>query len=572
MPKTHGSRFWCNIQASREVNYPRHRIGSRDELTKKLYSITGVRKEFIYSYDDHVSKSSSNHIPFHGGIFNLAYSADGSVLVAATERKSLLFFDPLTHKLTSTIEKAHMNSVNYVKFLDDRLFASCSDDFTVGLWDIRNTRTKLKSLQGHSYWVKNIEYDSSKGLLLSSSYDGCVNMWDINHTKEQPDVPLNDAVRSGEADNYQTEVVYDHERILYLSCIMRMRLTPDSSKMVICTSEGYIMVIHDLDLENLTSDLTGFQSDLYRLMQKGHSCGLDFGSWYNKLFTAKRNRVELISDFPDENEAHSITSLDVHPHSWSILSRNISRDENSEWSCVHDIIGDKYPTELVPINLPKEHIVPFCEQRNSNRVTLVSPSRTPPNPRDQVRVEPLDPITGYDESPFSSSASSSSFTSTITSPVNSITESSPHVSPVVIISARTLNRRAHATILNPNTSYRPISAASAPVTRIYKNVPRLSHYTPETNVGQGYIKELCFSADGRLVCSPQDHGYRILAFNDSCSELSDLTSRATPSTLHEVRQIQPHSNYVVTTKFSPTHATIASGCLNGRVVFSQPVL
>jgi len=31
--------------------------------------------------------------------------------------------------------------------------------------------------------------------------------------------------------------------------------------------EGYMMVIHDLDLANLAADLNGFQSDLYRLMQ-----------------------------------------------------------------------------------------------------------------------------------------------------------------------------------------------------------------------------------------------------------------------------------------------------------------
>lgn len=27
----------------------------------------------------------------------------------------------------------------------------------------------------------------------------------------------------------------------------------------------------------------------------------------------------------------------VHPQGWCVLSRNISNDENSEWTCVHDI-------------------------------------------------------------------------------------------------------------------------------------------------------------------------------------------------------------------------------------------
>lgn len=38
-----------------------------------------------------------------------------------------------------------------------------------------------------------------------------------------------------------------------------MRLLPDASKMVICTTGGYLMVIHDLDLETLPTDLYGFK-------------------------------------------------------------------------------------------------------------------------------------------------------------------------------------------------------------------------------------------------------------------------------------------------------------------------
>lgn len=45
-------------------------------------------------------------------------------------------------------------------------------------------------------------------------------------------------------------------------------MSSDHSKMVISTSEGYLMVIHDLDLRTLNEDLKDFQSDLYRLMQK----------------------------------------------------------------------------------------------------------------------------------------------------------------------------------------------------------------------------------------------------------------------------------------------------------------
>lgn len=58
------------------------------------------------------------------------------------------------------------------------LFATCSDDRTVKLWDMRNMDKELQILQGHSNWVKNIEYVDGK--LLTSGFDGNIIMWDYN--------------------------------------------------------------------------------------------------------------------------------------------------------------------------------------------------------------------------------------------------------------------------------------------------------------------------------------------------------------------------------------------------------
>ena len=48
---------------------------------------------------------------------------------------------------------------------------------------------------------------------------------------------------------------------------MRMRLTPGSDKMVISTMHGYLVVVHDLDLQHMSEDLAGFKPNMYRLMQ-----------------------------------------------------------------------------------------------------------------------------------------------------------------------------------------------------------------------------------------------------------------------------------------------------------------
>lgn len=98
---------------------------------------------------------------------------------------------------------------------------------------------------------------------------------------------------------------------------------------------------------------------------------------------------------------------------------------------------------------------------------------------------------------------------------------------------------------------------------------RLTHYIEEANVGRGYIKELCFSPDGRLICSPYGYGVRLLAFDEHCAELTDCMPVRT-ALLREIRSIYSHSDVVLTSKFSPTHCQFASGCLSGRVALYQP--
>ena len=73
----------------------------------------------------------------------------------------------------------------YFRFLDSRTFATCSDDTTVALWDVRNLKQKMRTLRGHSNWVKNIEYAREEGLLVTSGFDGCIFTWDINSYTEQ---------------------------------------------------------------------------------------------------------------------------------------------------------------------------------------------------------------------------------------------------------------------------------------------------------------------------------------------------------------------------------------------------
>lgn len=106
--------------------------------------------------------------------------------------------------------------------------------------------------------------------------------------------------------------------------------------------------------------------------------------------------------------------------------------------------------------------------------------------------------------------------------------------------------------------------------KIHKNFNRLTHYIEEANVGRGFIKELCYSNDGRLICSPFSNGVRLLSFSPNCDELSTLQPKLPGIKLHEIGTNVSHSNIVLCTKFSPIHPLLVSGCLAGRILWYQP--
>jgi len=297
---------------------------------------------------------TQDHVPVSspGGIFNIEFNSDGKILAAACERKSILIFDPLTRKLVRTIENAHTDCVNCIRFLDSRTFATCSDDTTVALWDARNLKNRVRTLRGHSNWVKNIEYESRESLLVTSGFDGAIYTWDINQYQES-----------------QAEF----KKVFYTNGLMRMRLTPDSSKMVISTMNGYLVVVHDLDLHTMSEDLAGFKPNMYRLMQISGKA-LELAINYTSLFHTKRNRVEIISDFPEGNDAEVLSSLRLHPQGWVALSRNTSSDESTEWCTVHDI-------QSLPTNPDDDELI-------SNRTPLMWRSTTRDRPAQPIENDP----------------------------------------------------------------------------------------------------------------------------------------------------------------------------------------
>lgn len=107
--------------------------------------------------------------------------------------------------------------------------------------------------------------------------------------------------------------------------------------------------------------------------------------------------------------------------------------------------------------------------------------------------------------------------------------------------------------------------------KIIKNHPRLTYYVEEANLGKGFIKEVCFSTDGRIICSPYDKGIRLFAFNNNFNELSMCVPDYPQKLTMVAHYKEYHPEIVVSCKFSPRHCLLVSGCLGGQISWFQPV-
>lgn len=483
-----------NLLASRSLGL-RTPLGLTDAFISSIYN------SFDAINTPGAAEPEYNH--YQGGVFNLEFSLDGGLLVAACEGRQILLYDSGNQRLVHEVENAHYNCVNCIKFLSHNSFATGSDDSLINLWDVRNLRKPTKVLSGHTSWVKNIEWSEREKLMVTTAFDGTIRAWDLNDLDESFD------------------------KVFLMKGLMRMKLTPDGTKMVISTTNGYLIIIHDLNLHTLSKDLKAFRPDIYRLMQLGHQV-FPGATKYNYLFSPnqKRNRIEFIEDFP--NEAEVISSLQIHPYGWSAVTRNINGEENEEWTSVHDIqerdpkdyeeafeyveeceIGDESDGQHDPVRDLWMGFVPMAEFHTDND---------------------WHPRPGHGQE----------------------------------------TNRLHSGLIglqDPSSENRPEDK-----NKIVNNLKRLTHYVKEKNVGKSFIKVLAFSPDGRIICSPYGKGMRLLAFSDKCQELSDCVPEE-PRELKTVLEVNDyHRDIVVSCRFSPTHYQLVTGCLGSEIKWYQPVL
>ncbi|UZP43963.1 hypothetical protein NXS19_011775 [Fusarium pseudograminearum] len=105
-----------------------------------------------------------------------------------------------TNKAAVVAKRGHLDAINALAFNPNSevLVATASADKTIGIWDLRNVKEKVHTLEGHNDAVTSLAWHPTEaGILGSASYDRRIIFWDLSRVGEeqlpddQDDGPLN---------------------------------------------------------------------------------------------------------------------------------------------------------------------------------------------------------------------------------------------------------------------------------------------------------------------------------------------------------------------------------------------
>ena len=280
--------------------------------------------EFIYPvlyrrFKTDVPSGDCKGVLSHGCIFNIKFSPSDSIVLTACSNKRVVGYDPRisTAAPIRNIKNAHCDCVNCITFIDETTFVTCSDDKTIRVWDLRNLSSCMCILEGHTNWIKNIEYDKLSRKVFSVAFQDGVREWSLDKLKGDT---------CEELDNF----------VFKLSDPVRMRIAPDSSRMFISLRRNMCLVIDGFDgatvaeqqrtVQDLVADPALFKKNI---------------SVSTREWKMNRPSLAVMSGLQSfENSYRSIMSVSFHPNSEVVALRHVDVRRNrihQELSTLYDV-------------------------------------------------------------------------------------------------------------------------------------------------------------------------------------------------------------------------------------------
>lgn len=117
-------------------------------------------------------------------------SAKGNYIIVGSNLGMLYLYKVSIDGIIKVEEvNAHSDSIKCIRFKDDVLFATCSQDNNVKIWNFYEKISLLQTLNGHSDWVNHLFWEDSR--LYSASADKTIRVWEINSNKQKSDAENN---------------------------------------------------------------------------------------------------------------------------------------------------------------------------------------------------------------------------------------------------------------------------------------------------------------------------------------------------------------------------------------------
>ena len=256
-----------------------------------------------------------------GMIRSLNFDPTGAYLVA-TRDNSFFLYDPRFNRVVRSGASAHEDSVNCVKFLSPRSFATGSDDGRVALWDARNVTAPVKLLRRHgAYSTKNIEYDEQSNRLFTIESGELVLSWDLGNITEAVSEKFDVIMRTPQT--YQ------------------LRLAPDGSKLLVTTQHSCLIIINNFNGLTIVEDMcnsVGVLDKIARSFNINNTNAIEMLQRDEHQFLSqKRNTVSFHFAPPDFG---STLSVCFHPSNELIAYRSLQKRPYYNYVCENICLYD----------------------------------------------------------------------------------------------------------------------------------------------------------------------------------------------------------------------------------------
>lgn len=184
-----------------------------------------LRPSRKYTHHKHIVNDVQYH-PFNKNFIG-SVSDDLTMQIVDVRR-------PETDKSALTAKDGHTDAINCLGFspTTEYLFATASGDKTIGIWDIRNVKDKVHTLEGHNDAVTSLSWHPTEpGIIGTGSYDRRIIFWDLSKVGDEQ---LPDDQEDGPPELY----VFSTPRLSGASRL-GMRGSPNPQFSQILTLSGY---------------------------------------------------------------------------------------------------------------------------------------------------------------------------------------------------------------------------------------------------------------------------------------------------------------------------------------------